>query len=122
MDIIILFWLFVKHLICDFPLQAFPYQYKNKGTYGHLGGVLHSGIHFIGTFLVLLYFVPLQMVILCSFLDFLCHYHIDWAKMNLNKKLGLSPTNSEWFWILLGVDQFLHTLTYFSIIMVINNG
>lgn len=39
----LLFWLFTKHFIVDFPLQAFPYQYQNKGTYGHPGGLLHSG-------------------------------------------------------------------------------
>lgn len=34
---LLLIALLTKHLIVDFPLQAFPYQYKNKGTYGASG-------------------------------------------------------------------------------------
>ncbi len=36
--------LMVKHAVADFFLQT-PYQYCNKGTYGHPGGFLHAGIH-----------------------------------------------------------------------------
>ena len=119
----ILFWLFVKHFICDFPLQAFPYQYKNKGTYGHLGGVLHSATHGIGTFVVMVAFVSNPILwYTIAMLDMCLHYHIDWAKMNINKSLGLRPDNSELYWILLGVDQLLHALTYFIIVWVIHNG
>lgn len=45
--------------------------------------------------------------------DRVAHYHIDWAKMNVGAHYGLLPNNSEWFWILLGFDQYLHALTYF---------
>ncbi len=41
--------LFTKHFVCDFPLQAFPFMYRNKGTYGHPGGLLHAYIHFLGS-------------------------------------------------------------------------
>lgn len=54
---ILLFILFqIKHFICDFPLQAFPYQYLNKGTYGHPGGLIHATIHYIGTYIILSFF------------------------------------------------------------------
>ena len=33
--------LMAKHMVADFYLQT-PYQYLNKGTYGHPGGFLHS--------------------------------------------------------------------------------
>ena len=33
--------LMVKHALADFYLQT-PYQYLNKGTYGHPGGLLHA--------------------------------------------------------------------------------
>ncbi|MGZ8271727.1 MAG: DUF3307 domain-containing protein, partial [Methylophilus sp.] len=48
--------------------------------------------------------------------DFLVHYHIDWAKMNLNKKYDFRADNGSGFWILLGLDQLLHHITYFVII------
>lgn len=111
----ILFWLFTKHFIVDFPLQAFPYQYKNKGTYGHPGGLLHSGLHLIGTFIVLSFFIPVGAALMLAFMDEMIHYHIDWAKMNLNAKMGWGPTTHEKFWILLGFDQYLHALTYLGI-------
>ena len=49
----ILIMLFIKHFICDFPLQATPWMYTNKGTYGHNGGLAHASIHGLGTALIL---------------------------------------------------------------------
>ena len=72
-------WLFliIKHFVCDFPLQAFPYMYKNKGDYGHPGGILHSLIHMIGMFIVVYYVTStLQFAIVACLIDFAVHYHI----------------------------------------------
>jgi hypothetical protein len=116
--ILILTLLFLKHFIIDFPLQN-KYQWSNKGTYGHMGGILHAGLHGIGTLLCLVFFVdPLFAVIIAS-LDCVIHYHIDWAKMNINKKMGWAPTTHEQFWWLLGLDQLLHSLTYIAIAGII---
>ena len=41
-------WLQFKHFIFDYVLQT-PFQFRNKGTYGHPGGILHSGLQAIGT-------------------------------------------------------------------------
>lgn len=108
--------LFIKHFICDFPLQMFPWLYQNKGRYLHLGGIVHAGSHGIGTFIVLSFFIDMRMAALLATIDFLLHYHIDWAKMNLSDYYDLKPNNSEWFWLLLGLDQLLHHLTYFAIV------
>jgi hypothetical protein len=110
-----LFLLFIKHFICDFPLQANPWLYRNKGTYMHPGGIAHAGIHALGTLLVLAPFIG-SLSMLYAALDMLVHYHIDWAKMNISKRYDLQPNNSERFWILLGFDQLLHHITYFIII------
>lgn len=110
----ILVWLLVKHFVCDFPLQSHPFLYSHKAEYGALGGITHALIHGVGT-LVVLFLLPdidAQTVLLFAAIDSLIHYHIDWAKMSLNKKMGWGPTNSEKFWMLLGFDQFLHHLTY----------
>lgn len=116
--------LFIKHFICDFPLQATPWMYKNKGTYLHPGGIAHAFIHAAGTGMIVvacLIFahvnpvtaqaIAMQMAVA----DGLIHYHIDWAKMNIGSHFDLQPNNSEWFWILLGFDQLLHAATYFGI-------
>lgn len=109
---------FAKHLIFDFITQG-PYQYKNKGTYGHPGGILHSAAQAVGSFIVLFNFATLPVLSGLCILEFLIHYHIDWAKMNINAHLNLTPTNSEYFWWLLGFDQFLHYMTYVAMIAFI---
>lgn len=112
---LVLLGLLIKHVIIDFPLQG-PYQYLNKGTYGHPGGLLHSGLQAVGTFAVLAFVLPTSLALELAALDYFVHYHIDWAKMNLNKKLGWGPTTHEQFWWLLGADQFMHLLTYWVIL------
>jgi Protein of unknown function (DUF3307) len=111
-----LFFLFIKHFICDFPLQAKPWIYRNKGTYLHLGGITHAALHGIGTFLVIGY-LNIETAAICALIDMIVHYHIDWAKMNVNQHFNLKPDNSEWFWISLGFDQLLHHITYFLIVI-----
>ncbi|PPC87537.1 MAG: hypothetical protein CTY37_03360 [Methylotenera sp.] len=110
-----LFLLFIKHFICDFPLQAYPWMYRNKGTYLHPGGIVHALIHGIGTTIVLLPFISL-VALMYGIVDWLVHYHIDWAKMGVSKRYDLQPNNSEKFWILLGFDQLLHHITYFALV------
>jgi hypothetical protein len=106
--------LITKHFIVDFPLQ-FKYQWSNKGTYGHPGGVLHAGLHGLGTYICLMAFSPIAVILAVA--DTIIHYHIDWAKMNINSKMGWAPNTHEQFWWLLGLDQLLHYLTYVGIIV-----
>lgn len=107
-----------KHFVADFLYQP-PYQWQNKGTYGHWGGMFHSGQHALLTMVILMLFgVPDATVIILISLEFLLHYHIDWAKMNLNKKMGWTANAHNQFWILLGVDQLLHSLTYIGIVWI----
>lgn len=112
--------LFTKHLIFDFICQG-PYQYLNKGTYGHPGGLLHAGLQAAGTVVSLMFFPQLSFttVVVVAVAEFVIHYHIDWAKMNLNKVWNLQPTNSEQFWWLLGFDQYLHYMTYTGMVAYI---
>jgi hypothetical protein len=107
--------LFTKHLIVDFFLQT-KFQWSNKGTYGHLGGVLHASLHAIGTLLVFVFFVSPPMAVLVACLDGVIHYHVDWLKMNLNAKMGWGANTHEQFWWLLGLDQYLHAITYIGLI------
>jgi hypothetical protein len=108
--IVVLILLF-KHLVCDFFLQT-AYQYRNKGIYGHPGGLLHAGLHVLGTACLFFYVNPgpkIAALILAG--EFIVHYHIDWAKEQIVKRLRLSTENPA-FWWMLGVDQFLHGATY----------
>ncbi len=113
MEILIVLTLLVtKHCIVDFPLQT-KFQYSNKGTYGHPGGILHAGLHGLGTYLCLFAFTPIAVWM--AFVDAVVHYHIDWAKMNLNSRLGWGANTHELFWWLLGLDQYLHYITYIGL-------
>ena len=113
----LLVMLFTKHAFVDFPLQT-PYQFLNKGTYGHPGGLLHSGYHALATFLIVLLFNPVFALALAAF-DFAVHYHVDWAKVQLNTKYQWKPDTHSEFWLLLGLDQYLHALTYFAIAYIL---
>jgi hypothetical protein len=114
MEIILAFFaLFTKHFIVDFPLQRWPYLYENKGTYGHPGGLIHASAHIIGSFVALVWFVPLGwlLIAICIF-DGVVHYHIDYVKMNITKRYEFKCNKDAEFWVLLGVDQYLHYATY----------
>ena len=105
-----------KHVISDFFMQK-KYQYSNKHIYGHPGGVLHAGIITAGTLVTFVIFgyyfghIEWRVAMLLLTAEFYIHYNIDWAKMNICRKLNWKPDNSERFWELLGVDQYLHHMT-----------
>ncbi len=116
----------LKHLIIDFFLQG-QYQYKNKGTYGHFGGILHSALHAIGTFglLSLVDTIPGIVAVVLSLFEGLVHYHIDYLKVQYTKKCQWSELDAEnkclkifsnKYFLAIGVDQFLHQVTYIVII------
>jgi len=110
--------LFLKHFVFDFLLQV-AYHYKNKGKYGHPGGLCHAGAHTIASFLLLSPFFGASalLYVLCVG-EGLAHYHLDWAKMKINTTFGWSSTNSEKFWWMVGLDQFAHYMTYAAMTFV----
>ena len=122
MDLIILLLaLFgIKHFLADFVWQT-PRMLAEKGTYGAEGGLVHAGVHAVGTFVVLMIVFPWSIwshlaAAMLAILDGAVHYHVDWAKTNLSR--GLTPTDHK-FWVWLGADQALHYLTYVAIIGII---
>lgn len=112
------FLLFTKHFVVDFPLQG-EYQWRNKGTYGHPGGILHASIHGIYTFICIYWYAP-ESALLCSVIDIFVHYHIDWVKVTLNDMFEWKADTHKEFWILLGFDQYLHALTYIAFLGLIS--
>ena len=103
----------VKHIICDFPLQAHAWVYSRKGDYGARGGIAHALMQGAGSAVVLAALsIDIQLMTFLVLAEVVAHYHIDWLKMTLNKMFGLGPTGSEKFWILIGADQLAHHLTY----------
>lgn len=120
-DILVLFfWFSIKHFIADFPLQT-KYQYLHKHDLNHPGGYVHAFIHGVGTIFVLGQTTTLlgnDLAIIAT-AEMIIHFFIDWSKMNINIKMNWKSDNSEYFWWLLGFDQFLHYLTYIGIIYIV---
>jgi hypothetical protein len=111
--------LLVKHTIGDYFLQT-SYQFLNKGTYGHPGGLLHSTLHALLTLPVFLVLPPSSAMFAAAIVagEFVVHYHLDWSKEQLIKRLKLTQSD-PWFWYLFGLDQLGHMLTYVAIIAIL---
>ena len=100
-----------KHFICDGPLQT-KAMVVAKSNYGAWMGIAHSGLHAIGTALVIaIAGFPLLLIFWLAVLDFVLHYHIDYAKENLVKYSGWTVHNGQ-FWWALSADQMLHQFSY----------
>lgn len=110
--------LFVKHWYVDFVNQTIE-EVNSKGNYGELVGIEHSFKHGIGTLLVFLFFnVTLLDAMLLSLIDFVIHYHVDWLKININRKQNYTTETKE-FWTWLGADQLAHSITYLFLVWLI---
>ncbi len=108
----------LKHWVADFLLQT-ARMVQEKGHYGRLGGLLHAGTHGLCTaFVLLLFWVPFSLAVMIVFAEVAVHYHIDFAKERLSRWLGDTPAVQR-FWIVLGLDQMLHHLTYAAMIVMI---
>lgn len=118
------FLLITKHFVVDFLFQC-PYQYLNKGIYGHPGGILHALLHSVTSCTLLLYVflignvLSIYNIVIVCFVEGIIHYHIDWAKMNINAAMNWKCNETDKFWYLLGADQYLHYLTYVGMLWVI---
>lgn len=119
MDIIVfLVCLELKHFILDFVFQP-PYMYLNKGTYGHLGGIVHAGLHAVVTAAILLSMdLSIAAVLDLALVEYVIHYHMDWFKMWYGKRQKWTP-DTEQFWVFLGLDQLVHQLTYMLLALAV---
>ena len=107
-----------KHFIFDYVLQT-PFQYSNKGRYGHPGGLLHAGLHAAGTPLAFLAIKPTLLGgVLILVGEFVLHYHIDWTKERIVRLSQLTPDKAA-YWQTHGADQFCHQLTYTGIAAIL---
>jgi len=107
--LLVLFFLQIKHFLADFVWQT-DRMIVDKGIYGARYGIYHSLVQSAGTFLAFAWIHP-ALGTVASFIDFLAHYHIDWAKININRHNNYTPADKKfWFW--LGLDQLAHQITY----------
>ena len=114
----IFFLLLVKHCIIDLWVQSLLTYKDKKSKYTSLSAQVHYLQHGFGTLVVLLFFIPWQYAIAIGIFDYLAHWHIDYLKSRTQKKFNIkSPEKGYWF--LSSIDQGLHYLTYYLIILYI---
>jgi hypothetical protein len=102
----------IKHWYIDFVNQD-EEEVKYKAEYMDWRGLKHSLKQGVGTALVLLICtVDPAWAWALGGIDFLLHYHIDWAKMNWGNRDIRTPQ----FWAHLGLDQMAHQLTYIGVV------
>ena len=114
--LLLLVLLQVKHLVIDWLWQT-PYELTNKGTYLHRGGQQHAVKHAFFSAACFVFYTNPVYCFGVFFMDFLVHYHIDWAKMKLNKSSRWTPADPGYYW-LMGIDQFLHQTTYLLLVWI----
>lgn len=110
---VILIALQIKHWYIDFVNQTTA-EVISKGHYGELTGIMHSLKHGIATGLIILIIEP-EIAISIGLLDFILHYHIDWAKRNF----GNQDIQDKRFWRDMGFDQMMHQLCYIGYIAMV---
>ncbi|MCC6006645.1 MAG: DUF3307 domain-containing protein [Rhodobacteraceae bacterium] len=111
----------LKHFVADFVLQT-GWMVQGKGRYGHPGGLVHAAIHVVGSVpaLVVLAVAP-SLFLLLLLGEGIVHYHIDYLKEGITRRLGVGPADKA-FWVLLGGDQFLHHATYLAMVAIVLRG
>jgi hypothetical protein len=108
-------WLQFKHMVCDYFLQT-DYQLANKGRYGHPGGLVHAGLHALGSIPVFAFYpVAIGFAAIVLIAEFVVHYHIDWLKNAIGTRAGWSLQTPAYWWAM-GVDQFAHQITYLAMV------
>ena len=115
---ILLALLFIKHWYIDFVNQTLD-EVNGKGIYGNAYGIMHSIKHGVATMFIFWAFTGgFEYSVIIGLIDFALHYHIDWAKNNINKKYNYTPENPK-FWSWLGADQMAHSLTYLALVWLV---
>ena len=94
----------------SFRTPTDKYKYFNKGLH------VHSLDHAVGTFVVLLFFINPLYAAVFAFIDYIFHWHIDWAKTNITRKYGWTKDGKA-FWRLQTFDQIAHYATYAPIVI-----
>lgn len=108
----------LKHFVCDFALQTLR-QVQAKAHYGKRGGIEHAGLHALLSIPALLILTQTPFVI-AGFVaaEFVVHYHVDFGKGRIDKAFSLNTANQA-YWIIFGLDQLLHQMTYLAIVAAI---
>ena len=116
-QLLLLFWLAIKHGICDLALQAIFCRPSNKHIYFSPRAHLHALHHGLGTLVVTLFFTAPFMALVLSIMDYVIHFNVDHVKSSLVKKYNWTQAG-RMYWVASTIDQQLHFLTYLLIVIL----
>jgi len=107
----------IKHFFGDYMLQS-GWMIRGKSSLTHAGGYLHAAIHVVGTVIILkIAAIPVLIIIVLAIAEFFVHFVLDFGKAHFGKNIS-STNKPHRFWMLNGLDQLMHHLTYVAIIFV----
>ena len=116
--LVLLFLFQIKHMFADFYLQT-PRMLRARGVYLHWGRLQHAGVHGVGSLLAMVGVgVPIGLALLMSVIDWIVHFHIDWAKGRWSDHKGFGPDQAG-YWRGFGVDQLAHQATYLVMVWIV---
>ena len=108
----------LKHYVGDYFLQP-GWMLAGKGDIAQPGGYAHAGIHAGLSLLVLLVAgTPPALAAALFAAEFIIHYGLDYAKIHYSMGVRVDQTPRR-FWVLHGIDQLTHQLTYAAIIFIV---
>jgi len=107
--------LVIKHFIVDLGMQ--PYLGKRQKQKYISDAHQHYMEHSLGTLIVCIFFIHPVGAFACALLDYLAHWHVDFAKHRINNWLELRPRSYTWWWTNVG-DQIAHILTYYALVII----
>ncbi|MDA7966370.1 DUF3307 domain-containing protein [Ruegeria sp.] len=103
----------IKHMFADYYLQT-PKMLSGRGSYLHMGRAQHAAVHVVGSVIIFALFrAPVEFILIIAALEWIVHFHIDFAKASYSDKKRLQP-NQAAFWRAAGLDQCMHNLTYIA--------
>ena len=114
----LLLLLLVKHCIIDLYLQSLIYYRTRKSDYFSLSAHQHYIQHGFGTAMVLVFFISWPMAIVFGIVDYIAHWNIDYSKSKVKDYFKVKAPEKG-YWLLSSIDQGLHYLTYYVILLLI---
>lgn len=106
--------LLFKHFLADYVMQP-KWMLSAKGRLDAPGGYAHAGLHAVGSGVVLIACgIGATLVAVLMTAEFVIHFAIDFAKDRFTLRADASR-NPQRYWMLHGLDQLAHQMTYVAI-------